>query len=286
MPEKLFRINIYDVEATNAGDGQVASIEDAMVKAGGQPLADREKNVNGKSRRLDAMRQQDGIILLNFVSFEYSGPGRVRRGQPTQAIALGPDESFAPETAMIYDPGRSLAFVESSVGSMGPGAIVGYIEEFADSGNTYSMIPRADLNAAARARRHQVFRNLKMRITLGPITDLDRQAGIDPVKAFGENYGAGSIDIEIKSERPRDRSLARGTVLDLLSRFTGGNRNIPQITQLQVTGREYDDDPLEVIDLIQHREKRHISLAIDAATRKIPHQTRWDALVHAHRTFV
>ena len=286
MPTKQFKINIYDVELEHNGNGQPTQFEDAVGETVRQGLENREKTISGKIRRLDTIGQRSGILLLNFVTFEYSGPGRVRSQQPVNPIVLAEDESFAPETAMLYDSATNLAFLESSLGSMGPGAVVDYFEKFAAKGTEYTLRPRSDNNAGARARRHQTIRNLKMRIALGPMTDLDRAAGIDPLKAFGANYGAGYIDIEIKSERPRGRSLILGQVQDLIGHFSGGNRDMPQITQLLVTGREHDDDPLEIIDLIQHREKRQILLEIDSGTRKVPHRVRWDALLAAHNAFI
>ena len=286
MPTKLFKVNIYDVETTYTGTNQPTELRDAIRTADVQLLGDREKNINGKIRRLDHSQQRDDMFLLNFVTFQYSGPGRVRRQQPTAAIALRPDESFAPETAMLYDHSSNLALVESAQGSMGPSAIVRYFEEFADRGTTYTMIPRVDNDAAARARRHQTIRNLKMRVALGPITDLDREAGIDPVKAFGTGYGAGYINIEMQVERARDRSLTLETVQKLISHFTSGMTGLPQITQLRVTGREHDDEPLELIDLVQHRQRNQLVLAIDDTTRQIHYSTRWDALLRTHQKFL
>ena len=266
MAEKRFRVNVYDVALEHTGDDQPTEFHEAIGNARLQGLADLEKDISGKRRRLDFSRQQGGLFLLNFVTFEYSGTGRVRRGQPTRAVPIMPDESFAPETAMLYDPATNLALVESSSGGMGPGVIARYFEEFANNGSEYFMTPRPDVNAATRARRYQTIRNLKMRIALGPITDVDRMAGIDPLKGFGADYGAGYIDIEMKSERARGRSLTLGRVQDFIGSLTGGNANIPAIIQLQVTGREYEDDPLEVIDLIQQRERRQYMLEIDDAT--------------------
>ena len=285
VPEKLFRVNIYDVELLHTGDEQPTEFQEAIQSCSGEPLADREKNISGKYRRLDSHDQRNGVFLLNFVTFEYAGPGRVRRTQPTRPIPMAADESFAPETAMLYHPVSNLAFVESSQGSMGPGAITGYFEEFANRGSTYALHPRTDQNAAVRARRYQTIRNLEMRISVGPATDQDRAAGIGPLRGFGANYGAEYIDVELKPQRARGRTLTLGRVQEFIALFTGGNRNMPQIVQLRVTGREQDDDPLEVIDLIQHREKRQIMLQIDGNTRKVPHSTRWDALVNAHRVF-
>ena len=285
MPDKSFKVNIYDVASEHSGDDPPTQFYKAIESASGQPLAIREKNISGKGRRLDGSEQRTTIFLLNFITFEYSGPGRVRKGQPTKTIPLGPDESFAPETAMLYDSANNLAFIESSLGSMGTGSIVRYFEEFAHKGTSYSMHPRPDADAAARARRQQTIRNLKMRISLGPITDFDRTAGIDPIKAFGADYGAGYIDVEIKSERARGRSLIPQNIQRLIDHLMGSDMASPHITQLQVTGREHDEDPLEVIDLIQQRERRQLVLEIDGATRKIPHRVRWDTLINIQQAF-
>ena len=285
MPSKMFKINVYDVIVEHEGNEPETTFENAITEARGKSLADREKNVRGKRRRLDDCLERNGHFLLNLINFEYAGSGRVRRGQPSQNIPLRADESFAPETAMLYDPLTHLAFVEASSGGTTAGAIAGYFGEFAIAGTDYSLLPRVDNSAAARARRHRIIRKLTMRVALGPITTDDRAAGIGPIKSFGRDYGAGTMDVELNSERPRDRSLLLATASDLISRFTGGDRGIPQIQKLRVTGKEHDDDVLEVIDLVQHREKRQLTLEIDSTSRKIPIQTRWDALASARRNF-
>lgn len=286
MPSKVFKMNIFDVELNHANyHHSPTTFREAIERAGLGSLTDREKVISGKRRRLDAHQLEDDRFLLNFVTFEYSGTGRVREGQPTQTIPIERDESFSPETAMLYDPATNLALVESSATGMGPGTIVRYFETFVASGTTYTLRPRADNDAAARARRHQVIRNLSMRIALGPITDLDRDAGIDPLKGFAADYGAAYIDIELKTERPRDRSLVPERIQELVAGLLGGSGDIPNVPRLQVTGREHDDEPLEVIDLIQHRERRQRVLEIDPTTRKVPHQSRWDALKHEYRIY-
>lgn len=286
MPSKTLKINVYDIQLEHTGDEPETEFEDAIKNTCDLGLAERERFVGGKRRRINEYDERDGILFVNFVTFEYSGPGRVRRGQPTQAIALQADESFAPETAMLYDPESRLAFVESALGAMGPSSISDYLKEFANAGTGYSLIPRADNNAAVRARRHRIIRSLKMRVALGPVTAEDRAAGIGAIKGLGADFDAGIIDLEMKSERTRGRSLSVRPILEFISRLTGGDRLIPAVQQLQVTGKENDDDPLEVIDLIQHRERRQISLQIDATTRRIPCETRWDALARTRRGFI
>ena len=285
MPEKVFRVNVYDVTAEHNGSGTPTQFQQAIKSTFGQPFGFREKDIGGKLRRVNQHNQQVDLFFLNFVTFEYSGDGRVRSGQPSMNIALAPDEYFGPETAMLFDSVNNLAFVESTARGMGSGTIAHYFEAFAQD-TRYALVARLDGDAPLRARRFQTVRSLKMRVSLGPITKSDVVAGIDPLKAFGTNLGGGQVDIEVKSERPRDRSLGVSNIRELISHLTGGDTAIPPISQLHVTGREHDDDPLEVIDLIQHRERRTFLLPIDSQTRRIPHPDRWDALSHIHRSFM
>ncbi len=278
MPAKNFRVNIYDVDLLENDGTPPTPFLEAILRASAESLANREKKIGGKGRRLNDFSQSTDVSLLNFVTFQYEGDGRVREGQPTSAFIMDQDEHFAPETAMLFDAANNLAFIESGRSTMGSGTISRCLEKFADKETSYSMVPVADQNAAARARNQTTIRKLKMGMFLGPVTEADREAGIDPVKAFGVGYGAERITIEISSGRPRDRSLSRAIVRNLIDFATGSSAPMPALSKLEVTGREHDDEPLEIIDLLQQRERRQTTLAIDNTSRKVPHETRWRAL--------
>ncbi len=279
MPEKRFRVNIYDV-----GPPEGIPFSTAVDNAIAQPPGMRYRVANGKGRRLEHDERRDGVYLLNFLTFEYAGPGRSRPVTPAELIDLDPDEYFTHDTAILYDPETALAFVESTLGGMGSGAIASYFEEFAGEG-TYQLSPRLDDEAAARARGHQTIRNLSIRVGMGPITDADHDAGMGVLKAFGEGFGAGHIDIVLKSLPERNRSLIPGRVWEAIDAIlnSGGDHTV---TQLKVTGREHDDEGYEVIDLIQHREKRDRMLPVDPATRKVSHEVRWKALIDIRQEFL
>lgn len=276
MPEKRFRVNIYDVgfsEGASPGTPFSTAVDNAIAL----PLDRRYMEANEKGRRLEHYEHREGIYLLNFVTFEFAGPGRSRPITPAEHINLGADESFAHETAMLYDPETALAFVESTRGGMGSGAIASYFEAFSGDKTEYQLIPRLDDEAATRARNHQTIRNLSIRVGMGPVTSADHAANMRVLKAFGEGFGAGQIDIEIKSLRERNHSLGLGRVWEAVNAILGSGGD-HTVTQLKVTGREHDDERYEVIDLFQHREKKERILAIDSITRKVDHTVRWNAL--------
>ncbi len=287
MPTKSFKVNIYQVGRGPVEDGPETEFPQAIAAVCELDLGERERQMGGKFRRIESHEERDGIFLLNFVSLEYAGPGRALRGQPVQAIPMQNNESFAPETAMLYDPESRLAFLESLRGGLSPGIVAKYFREFTPERADYFLTPRADHTAAARARRHQTVRNLEMRVSLGRVTERDRAAGLGVLQGLGEDYGASFIDIIIKSERRRGRSLPTGPIRRLFSGLLNDNDEVsPSVEKLRVSGKEYDDDPVELIDLIQHRERREFELEIDVGTRRVPHRTRWDALLAARRNFL
>ena len=284
MPETSFKVNVYDVEYPE-DNNDPALFSDTLDTIVSSPLPERFRNLRGKGHRLEHHRMSDDCYLLNFVTLAFAGPGRSTPLQAAQPIDLQEDESFANETAVLYDPEIDLVLLESSRNGMGQGAFARYISSFSDPETAYALTPRLDDNAAARARRHQTIRSVTMRLSMGPVTELDRQSGLSTTKAMGEGYGAGTVEVTFKAERERDRSLIRDTVWQGLTPILG-DRESSGVTMLKISGRENEDDPIELIDLIQHREKREFVLEIDAASRKTPHASRWETLLSARREFV
>ena len=285
MPEKTFKVNIFEIELPEGSTSEQASFDTAIESAVAQPHQQRCLEVNGKGRRLEHHRKLDNCHLLNFVSLEFAGPGRTFPNSLAKPFDLDSDESFAHETAVLYDTAENLVFAESSLGSIGPGAIATYFEHFAGPQAKYLLIPRLDEQAQARARSHQQIRSVMMRVALGEITALDRDTGISPLKAFGEGFGAEYINIEIKVSRERGRSLWRDSVWNMIRPILSSG-NVNNVTQLKVSGREHDDEDLEIIDLIQHREKRERVLQVDDESRKVPHEDRWKALMEVRGEFL
>ena len=287
MPDKKFRVNIFRVEAAGPLWGHPTPFRDAIeTVASIDDLGDRQQVVGEHVRRLENYLATDNFILLNLVNFLYAGPSTVRDGEPLRNISLRSDESFAFETAMLYDFQRELAFVESSMGRIGPSTIGRYFATFLPSEVDYVFIPILDAMAAARARRFNVVRSLEMRVALGPPTEADRDAGLDMLKAFSEDAGYGTLEISLKAVRARRGSLSTSFISRMMDRITGTSAPLAGIEKLRVRGKEDDEDQLSEVDLLQHRESRLRTLPVDSGSRKIPRQSRWRALQEIRRDFL
>ena len=283
MPTKRFQVNLYDVETTMKRAGWPTSLLDALEQAWSQDIGQREKIVSGKRRRLNDWKVEGGLVYLNFITFEFAGPGRVRQGQPAVPISMRNDESFSPETAILFDPNHDLAYVESTQTGMSPGVIARYCMKFAAVGTTYSLVPRVDDDSEGRARRFSSVKTIEMRVRMGPSSGSDREAGIHALQALGGDYQAEYINLEIKAGRRKADTLHMGMVRGVIDALRWNRASMPKLV---VTGKEDEDDKLEPIDLIQHREQRRVDLGIDGRTRKVPHQTRWDALADMYLGYI
>ena len=122
-------------------------------------------------------------------------------------------------------------------------------------------------------------------VAIGPITAADHEAGTGAIKAFADGYGASSINVDIKAGRGKGNSLRINSVWSTINSLLG-RIDETAITQLKVKGREHDDNPYEIIDLLQHREKRDRMLPVDQVTRRVYHTARWNALIEIRRDFL
>ena len=277
--------SIYHIEAHDTDRTARVSFSEAIKNAAAHQIQGRHKVVGDKGRRLENYREDANYYLLNFTTSEFSGPSRTEPTSEATPFYLSSNEYFAHENAMLYDPEANMAFLESTLNGMRAGAIADYFKEFANRNESYTLIPQLDAEAAARARRYQTIRSVNLRVAMGPITGADREAGIGVIKSFGENYDAGTIDIEIKAQRERGRSLSLTSVWWTIANILG-NDAPNNVTRMIVKGREHDDDQIEPIDLIQHKENRETRLQVDDQTRKVPHTERWDALIKMRQEFL
>lgn len=276
MTDKTFRVQFFQVKIPNgAPPGQVA-FDKAILDVSGFQLDQRERYIDPKHRRLEDVKQSGDIFLMNFTTFNYPGPGRVKSGMQSAPFSMAADDYFATETAMLYDPEMCLLLIETGLRGMGPGATAKYFAGFAGQGAAYDPIPMLDKEAAARARKCKVFRKIDMRFAVGQATDVDRAGGHGAIAAFGENFGAKVMDVSMNLGPGRSGTLSLEPIGSLINSVVGSDDG--DITRLRVSAKENEDDPIEVIDLLQHREKRERTLAVDPASRKVPINVRWKAM--------
>ena len=280
MPER-FRANIFTIEK----DRSLPSFEEAIKVVVGMPQPQRNFAVNGMDRRLEHHQPKQGCHLLNFVTLRFMGPGRATPDQAVKPFRFGRGETFAYQSSMLHDPQHDLVLIESTRPGMGAGAVGRYFGHMGVApGKSYKLRAVLDQEARNRALRNQEIRSVELGIEMGPGGSRDSQ--LDSLTALSYALGGDYMDIVVTvAPRSRGRSLVPNATRALIERL------IPQVNdgtvdKLKLKGRLGDDDPLEVIDLLQHREWRERELDVDRRTRNIPHEKRWQTLLDIHRDYL
>ena len=283
MPE-LFKANIFELDPGEGGQRFVPP-EEVLRNTSARNIQERLFTVNNVPRRLEDYRDNDPLHFANFATLKFPGPGRASGRQATRRIGLNADERFAYDTAMLWDADRHLAFIETGRPGMGAGAVAGYLDRFRGHGADYVFVPSLDREARERALRQRLDRKLKTRVAIGVDDRIDDVGGLGPISALGRELDARVIDVEFSVGPERRRCLNHGVLRNLLPDWFR-RADEGQITKLILSGRNHEDDPLEIIDLLQHRESRERYLDVDHGERRIPYQVRWDALGDMHREFI
>ncbi len=286
MPER-FKANIYELDEIDQDiDGEVLLPEVAMRNAYEQEREARTLQVGDSDRRLAHFEERNGLCLLNFATLRYPGPGRASRTQAIAPFQLAEDERFAYQTAMLYDPDRFLAFIQSTRPGMGVGAVAEYLERFANHVTNYRFIPRLDPEARQRAMGYQMISTVEMRVAAGQANGRDRDEGLGVMTALLGEFDARHMDVVFTVGRLRHHQLSLDRVRPFLRSALQAADEDAQVTKLKVKGRDHEDNAFEPIDLIQHREKRERVLEVDPRERNIRHEARWRALQAIHQDFV
>ena len=288
MPEKPFTVSIYRVAVENDDEQQLQLVDNsfdaAIVAACASSFNDKNKDVNGKLCRLENADRQDKYCLLNFATAAFDGPGHFRQTTQVVPFYLQQDESFAHETAMLYDPKENLLFLESSQRGMSRVTIARYFIKFALPKTSYELKPVLDDEAASRARRYRTIRSLTIGVALPAFTTTDYEEGAGAIQALGERFGAGFMEMTIQAA-PRGKTLLVRKLWETAD-FLLGQSDSDSISDLTIDGRELDEDSFAIIDLIQHREKRTRMLQVDNVERKVPYTDRWRALSQIRGEFL
>ncbi len=278
MATRVFRVRLFEVDDANPDWGIQPTFAESLRRICALRRDRRVKTIAYKPRRLENHRlTQEGCFQLNFTTLAYEGPSWTRGQGNVQPFQLNPDDRFAHETTMLYDPHRKLAFVETMQSGVSAGTISQFVAHFANSTSAYPMLPCLKPDAAARLREKRLFRSLDMRVALGPAGREDLGRGADPAIVVGRQFGAGIVDIKVAVKPYRRGSLDRGAVLGAIELLTGGHFGA-DVERLKVTAKEQDNTKAEVIDFLGDQVSFEQELPIDDAERKVLCTTRWAAL--------
>ena len=227
------------------------SLEKAIERANDKDINKRQEKVHGTIIRLEHYELREGKHLLNFTKSTYEGPGKITEKRAISPFDMEETESFGQETALLYDPAKSIVLIEYNPSGVGTTVIADYLKLFASKKTKYNLIPVLDQEASARAKNHPIIKIIRFRMALGEITAKDRESGLGPIKAFGKGMGGEYIQVEISA-----KNLDRTNVLRQIEEMIFNKEEL-KIRKLQQKsgGENTKEIPMELIDLLQGQNR-------------------------------
>ena len=271
------KVHFFEMSIENADETPIALID----RIGALPLAQRDKNVNGKYMFLETVEAagpQDNMRELDFTQRRVqNGPGHSQRGQLTTDFDLGEGSGFGEQTAAILSNDSYLAVQYNHYG-VRPSAIATYLGQFLSRGVFVSLVPVLDDDAYARLQRSQKKMRLEFAINASEITpEMADQVGLAEALNLQSETEAGHISIALSLGQDRRGGPLRN-VTELVSRI----RHSPGLTTLKAAVKSEDEvgAVTEVLDLLKQRETVDIPDHLLRMTNglRFTYESRMDAL--------
>lgn len=277
MKIHAFKVNKED------GAAELADILNMVLAE--KKLDKRIRLINRAELRIDSIELRDGVWLMDFVKFRQTqGPGRGKKKARVEGFEFKKGESFAEETAALYDPATKYMLVQYNHSGVRAGSIAHYLSDYDESAtNIYDLNPKYDPETERKLQRKAIKKSLSFRIDVTQMTAQDLKDGIALEKAiaFGRDCSAGQITVELSAGGTRDKSL-KGKIGDTLSALRKLAQSNPEAVQsVKVGGKETEDAAIEILDLLTERLHIELSDIKPGIDLRLPLEDRWKGLVRA-----
>lgn len=274
------KIHAFKVEPL----GNSQSLEDVLKEIRGDKIDARVRLVNSSEVRIDSIDERDGVWLMDFAKFRQTqGPGKGSRKSKVVGFDFKKGETFAEETAALFDPGTGYILIQYNHSGVRAGAISQYFSEYCQvATNDYSFKPRFDPDTERRLLKKAIKRNFSFRIDVTEMSEQDLKRGVALKDAInlGKGCSAGLVNVILAAGGPKDHGLG-GAFTDMLQavRELAAN-NPPAVKSVKISGKENEDAAVEVLDLLVQR------LCVDLDIKpgmdlRLPLEERWKGLFRA-----
>lgn len=269
----------------NAERGSADLVDVLKLVEAEKKLAKRVRLVSQAEVRIEALEERNGVWLIEIVKFRQTqGPGRGKRNAKVEGFDFKKGESFAEETAALFDPATNYMLVQYNHSGVRAGALGQYLSDYdGAASNVYSLDPKFDPDTERKLLQKAIKKSLSFRIDVTAMTAQDLKNGValaDAI-AFGRSCSAGLITVELAAGGTRDNGLSGkvSETLTALRRLMGNNP--AAVKSVKVGGKTDADDAIEVLDLLAHRLSVDLDDIKPGIDLRLPLDDRWKGLLRA-----
>lgn len=277
MP-RLLKIDFYGSE--NA-DGHPIDISPLIQQTFQMNVAQRRVDFGDSFLILQNVRARGHLLLGDIVKARMNDlPDKIDRTTCVPAdLGLTANEGIGRHAHFLYDPHYRVLLLQRDREVRHPAfreAVASPIHaEF-----YLSLIFKRD--AVNRLRRMRVFRKLSFKVARPQNPEALRE--IDPSAGHAidilNEHGGYNVDIVVSVGKHRRAALNRESILRLATGLLG--RRGDDVRSIVVSGREDEEGPMEIIDLLEDR--LIFEQEIDFRRRKLDPRQCENALIAAHET--
>ena len=210
------KIHAYRVEVQNG-----PPMHDLLSQIAAAPFEGRLRDTTGGRIRLDEVAPADNIWLLDFVKHrDGHGPGIASASDRVSGLALRAGQTFAEETAALFDGATGYMLVQYN--HYGPrfGAIEDYLAGFVPRPNNgiadlrLGAVLRED--AYVRLRQKPIVRSIEFAISVPGVRQADRNAGRSLGSVLNAPLPRGLGTLTMRMDSVAEEPLERGHVLEIV----------------------------------------------------------------------
>jgi hypothetical protein len=219
----------------------------------------RNENFNNVPIRLQESHKYGRLWIGDMVRIRMTGiPPKTKLNGEQDDLDLDDDEGLGEATAFLFDPDLSILVLQRNHYAVSPG---GFAHYFAKKGTVMyiDLKPVLRLDAMARLATMRLHRRLEISVAglqnVGPLRQLrDAGVGVSSLIDISRELNGPKVSILVSMGHEQG-SLERvmDFVRDARATFSNEARRGAHITKIVISGKEGEDEPLEIIDLIEDR---------------------------------
>lgn len=243
------KIHFYKVEPPNIHD-DLAHILDQI---GRKPISKRERDIGGKIVFLEELNKRSTSYEMDFTQRRVeNGPGYSRKGEPTEDFKLEPDAGFGEQTAAIWSS-EHLAVQYNHYG-VRPSTIRDYLQKIlhgqsSDQSDPLSIIPVVDDEVFAKFLESKQQKKFSVVVDANTISkEMADNVTLGAALNLQEATLAAKVEISISYGGNKQGTLQR------IKEMAKILRKHPGVTNMKAAVKNELDAPVEVLDLMNHRE--------------------------------
>lgn len=262
-------------------------LEEVLEQIEQTGLVDRMRQGMYGQIRVDTIVKRNGFWFMDFVKFRNnSGPGRTHPERPVEGFHFEDGECFGEETAALYNPDNNYILIQYNHHGVRHGSVAKYFQMANNHHvNLYELAPKFDDDIQRKYDSKTIFRRVEFSVASRCLNEGDRQNGLALNKALdiGATHGADKIKITMSAERQNRTGLSFEAVKNTVQQISNLiGLGAEAVDKLEVSGRDSEDAPIEVLDFIGQRLCLYYDVPSGPDLR-LPMETRFNFLIDAHR---